>query len=376
MTNKVWLHPNKTASELTLKGQQWQRIWCALQLRVAKHACLNDGTRVCPHSTYSIRIWIYIYSGLENHWVYQFIIQNFWRFTWINQPPSHGGLYPSMIRGALEALVTCFSVSLSSFVSWWFLVGRERRLGKLQDLTLIGIFPSKSNENKGFEWKLWELQWYLSIVIPKKAPFPSPYIYQNEKTHDCFYRICLHFLFGKINVYYQLPTLLKTCIWTARTKAVTNLILNTWFALKTYFLLNSTTTSHSLTDIFNTHAPLLFLKNRFYEIKQLLPTFDSEKINYNIISSFFEKQVVGDGDKTIPWQYSSTSTLRKHIHFPLVRNQHFHGLELSVSIHGVISYFSKPSHFSFKEKVNCKRQSSYFTVYTCAVCSFRIVLFM
>ena len=129
MTNKVWLHPNKTASELTLKGQQWQRIWCALQLRVAKHACLNDGTRVCPHSTYSIRIWIYIYSGLENHWVYQFIIQNFWRFTWINQPPSHGGLYPSMICGALEALVTCLSVSLSSFVSWWFLVGRERIWG-------------------------------------------------------------------------------------------------------------------------------------------------------------------------------------------------------------------------------------------------------
>ena len=85
-------------------------------------------------------------------------------------------------------------------------------------------------------------------------------------------------------MYYQLPTLLKTCIWTARTKAVTNLILNTWFALKTYFLLNSTTTSHSLTDIFNTHAPLLFLKNRFYEIKQLLPTFDSEKnqLQYNI----------------------------------------------------------------------------------------------
>ena len=33
--------------------------------------------------------------------------------------------------------------------------------------------------------------WVLSSL--KKTPFPSPYIYQNEKAHDCFYRICLHF---------------------------------------------------------------------------------------------------------------------------------------------------------------------------------------
>ena len=152
---------------------------------------------------------------------------------------------------------------------------------------------SDSNRNFPFQiqWKLriWMKTMRTSMVFEychplKKHHFPARISIRMKKHTIVFTVFVCIFLFGKINVYYQLPTLLKTCIWTARTKAVTNLILNTWFALNTYFLWNSTTTSHSLTDIFNTHAPLLFLKNRFYEIKQLLPTFDSEKsqLQYNI----------------------------------------------------------------------------------------------